>query len=130
MATALFKNPARAALYLLIASFIAHPSVLATTVAASDFNTLAWDYDYVVRTVVKSITYTEKAKPGKRTLPYSLVELDVKEVIVSTPPSPIVLEVRGGKTGEREMHIPGAPKFVVGQDSILFAQGNKTRSFP
>ena len=130
MATALFKKTARAALYLFIASFIAYPSVHATTVVAPDFNTLVRDSDYVVRAVVKSVTYTEKAKPGKRSLPYSLVELQVTEVIVGTPPSPLVLEVLGGRTGDREMHISGAPKFEVGQDSILFVQGNKTQIFP
>ena len=89
MATALFKKITRPALFLFFMGYIVGTCVQATTVVAPDFNTLVRDSDYVVRAVVKSITYTEKAKPGKRTLPYSLVELEVKEVIVGTPPSPL-----------------------------------------
>jgi hypothetical protein len=102
----------------------------ATTVAPPEFAQLVNEADYVVQAVVKSVTMIEKANPGKRTLPYSLVELEVKQVIVGTPPSPLVLEVLGGKIGEREMYIEGAPRFTVGEEAIFFVQGNQTQIFP
>lgn len=114
---------------LALTACIAAP-VGATTVVAPDFNTLVRDSDYVVRAVVKSITTIEKAKPGKRPLPYSLVELEVKEVIIGEPPSPLVLEVLGGRIGARAMFIDGAPRFQEGQESIFFVQGNHTQIFP
>jgi hypothetical protein len=36
----------------------------------------------------------------------------------------------GGKVGEQEFTIEGAPHFVVGQESILFVKGNGRRIIP
>jgi hypothetical protein len=36
----------------------------------------------------------------------------------------------GGKVGDREMAIQGAPKFQVGQEDILFVQGNGRNIYP
>jgi hypothetical protein len=102
----------------------------ATSVAPPEFSQLVNEADFVVRAVVKSVTVVEKANPGKRTLPYSMVELEVKQVIVGTPPSPVILEVLGGKIDGREMYIEGAPRFTVGEEAIFFVQGNRTQIFP
>ena len=71
----------------------------ATTVLPPDFTALVKESDYVVRAVVKSITAVDKAPPGRRPLIYSRIELDVRQVIAGNPPSPVILEVLGGKLG-------------------------------
>jgi hypothetical protein len=114
----------------LLAMLVGLSSLQATTVTPPEFSQLVNEADYVVRAVVKGVTVVEKANPGKRTLPYSMVELEVKQVIVGTPPSPVILEVLGGKVGEREMYIEGAPRFTVGEEAIFFVQGNRTQIFP
>jgi hypothetical protein len=114
----------------LLAMLVGLSSLQATTVTPPEFSQLVNEADYVVRAVVKGVTVVEKANPGKRTLPYSMVELEVKQVIVGTPPSPVILEVLGGKIDGREMYIEGAPRFTVGEEAIFFVQGNRTQIFP
>lgn len=102
-----------------------------TTVAPPDFAELVKESDYVVRAVVKSVTPVEKAAaPGRRPMIFSEIELDVKQVITGRPPDHVVLEVLGGKLGNKEMYISGAPRFEVGQESIFFVQGNGAQIFP
>ncbi|MES1168318.1 MAG: hypothetical protein ABUL61_04015, partial [Oleiharenicola lentus] len=43
---------------------------------------------------------------------------------------PLVLDLVGGRVGDQELMIDGAPKFQVGQDSVLFVRGNGTNFFP
>jgi hypothetical protein len=106
------------------------PVSRATLVAPPDFAELVREADCVVRAVVKSITPEEKAAPGHAPMIYSKVELDVKQVIAGTPANPLILEVLGGKLGDREMYIAGAPRFTVGEESIFFIQGNGVQIFP
>jgi len=81
----------------------------ATTVVPPEFVQLVNESDYIVRAVVKSVT---------------LVELDVREVVAGTPPQPLVLQMLGGRVGEEALMVSGAPQFKVGQEDILFVQGN------
>jgi len=108
------------------------PHARATTVIAQDFDHMVGSSDYIVRAVVKTVTSQWRdnpERPGKRYIG-TLVELDVKEVIKGTPPSPLVLDLVGGRIGDRELTIEGAPKFTVGQESILFVKGNGRQIVP
>jgi hypothetical protein len=82
--------------------------------------------DYIVRAVVKSVTPEWRENPGKPGQRYiaSRVELDIKEAIKGAPPQPLVLDFVGGKIGDKELIVDGAPKLEVGQESILFVRGN------
>jgi hypothetical protein len=104
------------------------PSALATTVKAPEFTDLVNQSDYIVRAVVKS-TVSEYARPGSRKI-VTLVELEVSEVVAGTPPQPLVLRLMGGKVGEEEMILEGAPRFTVGDECILFVQGNGRQIYP
>ena len=118
-----------AALSLLL---VAAPFSRATTVIQPTFDRLVGTADYVVRVKVKSIESAWRdnpAKPGERYIGTN-VTLDVLETISGTPPSPLVLDLVGGKVGQEELTIEGAPKFTVGQESILFVRGNGTVYFP
>ncbi len=120
--------PCLAVLCLLLAA----PFGRATTVIQPTFDRLVGTADYVVRVKVKSIESSWRdntAKPGERYMG-TAVTLDVLETISGTPPSPLVLDLIGGKVGNEELTIEGAPKFVVGQESILFVRGNGQVYFP
>jgi hypothetical protein len=104
--------------------------VRATSVIAPDFDELVGEANYVVRAVVKSAVGEKRVMPDGAKVIFTRVELDVREVVAGTPPSPLVLEVMGGRVGDREMMISGAPRFNVGEESILFVQGNGQQIFP
>lgn len=108
------------------------PWAQATTVIAPDFDELANSADYVVRATVKSMTSEWRPNPDNPKHPYigTRVELEVHEVIKGNPPSPLVLDLVGGRIGDEELTIDGAPKFKVGQESILFIQGNGRQIVP
>jgi len=108
------------------------PAARATTVIAPDFDSMVGSSDYIVRAVVKSVTCEWRANPDQPGHRYigTLVELDVKEVIKGTPPSPLVLSLVGGRMEDRELIVDGAPQFTAGQESILFVQGNGRHFVP
>jgi len=41
-----------------------------------------------------------------------------------------VLDLVGGRVGDKEFKIDGAPRFEVGQESVLFVKGNGRRIIP
>jgi hypothetical protein len=96
---------------------------------APDFNTLVSQADYVVRAVVKSVTPEWREHKGEKFI-VSKIELEVQEVIKGTPPTPLVLDIVGGKIGDEELKVEGAPTFLVGDEDILFVQGNGHQIYP
>lgn len=100
----------------------------ATSVRAPEFSALVNDSDYIVRAKVQSVR-SEFIGPGGRKI-VTWVELEVREIIAGVPPSPLVLRILGGKVGDREMILEGAPRFEVGEESILFVQGNGRQIYP
>lgn len=105
------------------------PPTRATTVEPPTFAALVNESDYIVRAVVKSVRSEWREKNGHRNI-FSLVEVDVLEVISGTPPQPLVLEMLGGRVGEDEMVVQGVPMFAVGQEDILFVRGNGRQFYP
>jgi hypothetical protein len=92
-------------------------------VVPPDFPQLVNESDYIVRAVVKSVTSEWRESQGRRDI-FSFVELEVREVIAGQPPQPLILQMLGGKVGDEEMTVAGAPKFAVGDEDVLFIQGN------
>jgi hypothetical protein len=105
------------------------PVARATTVIAPSFDRMVETSDYIVRVTVRSINSAWRTSTGQRYIG-SQVELDVHEVIKGSPPSPLVLDLVGGRVGDQELTIQGAPRFVVGQEHILFVKGNGRRIIP
>jgi hypothetical protein len=115
-----------------LASLAVLPPARATTIIAPDFEELVNSADYVVRASVKSVRSEWRRSTDDPQQAYiaTLVELEVLEVISGQPPSPLVLDLVGGRVGDKELTVDGAPRFVVGQESILFVRGNGRQIVP
>ena len=106
-----------------LAFLLALATTQGTSVVPPDFEQLVGESDYVVRAVVKSVTAEWRVNQGHRGI-FTLVELDVKEVITGTPPQPLVLVMLGGTVGDDTLTVAGAPQFKVGDEDVLFVHGN------
>jgi hypothetical protein len=103
--------------------------LLATTVEPPSLDSLIGQSDYVVRAVVKSTTPEWREHEGRRYI-RTAVELDVREVIKGAPPSPLVLDLIGGKIGDDELVVEGMPRLQVGEEHVLFVHGKQRRMMP
>jgi hypothetical protein len=101
----------------------------ATTVEPPSFDELVNRSDYVVRATVKTATPEWHETAGKRYISTHL-ELEVSEVVKGTPPSPLALDVLGGRIGDVEFAVSGMPIFQVGDESILFVYGADKKLYP
>ncbi len=108
---------------------LAPATTRATTVIAPDFDSLVKQSDYIVRGVVTSVTSEWRENNGQRFIS-SRVTIDVKETIAGTPPQPLILQMVGGKVGKDTLTIEGAPRFVEGEEHILFVKGNGQTFYP
>lgn len=97
--------------------------MLATTVEAPEFKDLISQADYVVRGVVKSISSEWRETADGRRYIASQVEITVNEVIKGTPPEKVVLQMLGGRVGDDELVVEGAPKLMIGEEDIFFVHG-------
>lgn len=96
---------------------------LATTVEAPEFRELVDRSDFVVRAVVVAVD-AEWREHDNRSYIASRVELEVIDAIKGTPPARVVLEVLGGRVGDDELVVEGAPRFQVGEENLFFVRGN------
>ena len=121
-------HPVAAALALLLSAL----SGSATTVIQPTFRELVSSADYIVRVEVTSVTSAWRTNPAKPSERYigSQIALAVREIIKGTPPKPLVLDVIGGRVGDDELVVEGAPKLVAGDECILFVRGNGQTFFP
>ena len=102
----------------------------ATTVEAPEFKDLLGLADYVVRGVVVSVSSEWRQTKEGRSYIASQIEIEVSDVIRGTPPQKVVLELVGGRVGDDELTIEGAPKFQIGEEDIFFVRGNGQQFYP
>ena len=114
--------------WVLVLAFAAIP-LQATSVVPPQFAELVNKSDYVVRGRVKALSYEDRMSGG-RELIFTKIEIEVLEVIAGTPPESVVLVMLGGKSGDRELVVAGVPQFKVGDEDILFVQGNGRNFYP
>lgn len=107
---------------------VAAPAV-ATTVEPPEFEQLVRGSDYVVRGRVVAVRHELRAREG-RELPFTLVELEVSEVVAGTPPARVVLSLLGGPMADGELVVEGVPRFTVGDEDILFVRDNGVNFHP
>jgi hypothetical protein len=101
----------------------------ATTVEAPEFRELVDTADFVVRGVVVAVDSEWREHEQRRYIATS-VEIAVHEVLRGSPPQPLVLEILGGRVGDDELVVEGAPRFLVGEENIFFVRGNGRTIFP
>lgn len=102
------------------------PSLSGTTIIPPTFDELVGQSDYVVRVVITSVAPERRPSvdhPGS-TYIMSRVAVETREVLKGQPPSPLVLEMLGGKIGDEQLVVQGAPRLAVGEEHILFVRGN------
>ena len=97
----------------------------ATTIEPPEFDSLVEQSPQVVRAVVTAVSAEWRAVPGDaaQRVIKTRITLEVREVIKGTAPGTLVIEALGGRIGDEEMRIEGAPELKVGQESILFLNG-------
>lgn len=115
-------------LFILLWLWTAVPS-RGTTVVPPSFGELVNESDCIVRTQVKRVTSEWREKQGSRRI-YTLVELEVHDVISGTAPQTLILQLLGGRIDDQEMVVDGVPTFAVGQEDILFVRGNGRQFCP
>lgn len=113
-----------------VAGLAASSALWATTVVPPEFPALAQSSDYVVRGRVKSLRNEIRLRDG-RELPFTQIEIEVKEVIAGAPPASVVLTMLGGRTSDGgELTVEGVPQFAVGDEDILFVRDNGRNFYP
>jgi len=95
----------------------------ATTVIPPSFDALVNQSDYIIRSRVKSVSM-EKRPVSQGVKIITRVELEVLELIAGSPPSNVTLELLGGKVGDEELLVEGMPRFIEGDEDILFVRDN------
>ena len=105
------------------------PGLHATTVEPPSFDSLVSQSDYVVRAVVKSATPEWKESDGKRYISTHF-ELTVSEVVKGAPPSPLTLDLLGGRLDGVTFAVAGMPILEVGDDVVLFVYGAEKKLYP
>ena len=101
----------------------------ATSVVPPEFEELVRESDYVVRGRITEVDSAWEERGQSRVI-VTHVQVEVLEVIAGEPPTPLVLTMLGGKVGEKAMVLEGAPTFTVGEEDILFVQGNGRQVSP
>lgn len=123
-------NACRSLLAALALGLMLLPAHLAaTTVEPPDLDSLISQADYVVRAVVKAATPEWRENAGRRYIS-TRVELEVREVIKGAPPSPLVIDLVGGRIGEDELVVEGMPRFYAGDENVLFVHGQQRKMMP
>jgi len=102
---------------------------LATTVIPPDFAELVKDAELIFRGRVIQIKSQWEGDGETRRI-VSYVKFDVLKKLKGSPSTPYELVMLGGTVGTDTLEICGAPKFNVGDESILFVEKNGTQFIP
>ncbi|MBA4137900.1 MAG: hypothetical protein C0518_11330 [Opitutus sp.] len=93
---------------------VASTAAVATTVIPPEFPELVQSSDYIVRGRVKALRNEIRLREG-REVPFTHIEVEVREVIAGAPPASVVLTMLGGRTSDGgELRVEGVPQFTVG----------------
>lgn len=101
----------------------------ATTVDPPDFATLTKNADLIFRGEVSAVNSEWVGEGAQRNI-VTRVTFNVLKALKGNPGSPYVLTMLGGTVGDVTMEVDGAPKFQVGQRSLLFVEGNGFQFVP
>lgn len=93
------------------------------------FGELVNEADYVVQARVVGIE-SRLEQHRAREIIVTYTDLEIIDTIAGKPPAQIRLRQLGGKVGDRQLRVDGAPPMFVGMEAIFFVQGNGRQYFP
>jgi hypothetical protein len=105
------------------------PAARATTVIPPDFKTMVHQAEIIFRGKVTNVR-SEWSGEGSQRCIVTYITFDVLKVLKGTAASPYVLKQLGGTVDDQTMEIDGAPKFAVGDKTLLFVEHNGTQVVP
>lgn len=105
------------------------PPAHGTTVLPPDFDSLVGQAEVIFSGKVTAIR-SEWTGEGSHRRIVSFITFDVLDRLKGNPPSPYVLRVLGGTVDGETMEVSDAPKFTVGESTLLFVQNNGTQFIP
>lgn len=97
--------------------------VSATVIIPPEFEEMVAKSDFVVRGRVTGMESERVVKPGGRKI-FTRVKIEQLETIAGMPPPELILVCLGGRVGDEELIVDGAPIFHVGEESIFFVRRN------
>jgi len=103
--------------------------VQATTVIPPDFNSMVHRAEVIFRGKVTSVR-SEWTGTGSQRCIVSYITFDVLKTLKGKPATPYVLKMLGGTVGDDAMEVSGAPKFALGDETLLFVEHNGTQFIP
>jgi hypothetical protein len=103
--------------------------VQATTVDPPDFASLVKRAEVIFRGQVTGIR-SEWVGAGENRRIVSYVTFNVLKSLKGSPPAPFVLRMLGGTVGDETLEVVGAPKFSIGDKSLLFVEKNGRQFVP
>jgi len=97
----------------------------ATTVIPPEFDSLVEQSPQVVRATITAMSAEWRANPDNpaQRVIKTRITLEVRDTIKGNAPRVMMIEALGGRVGDAEMRIEGAPELKVGQESIFFLNG-------
>jgi hypothetical protein len=114
-------------LCLVIAASLVFPETLEAVVAVDKtFRELVQQADTIV---VGAVVDTQSLQLGDGPI-VTDVYLDISMVLKGRAERRLVLRLLGGKVGDIEVRIEGAPTFRAGQEALLFVRGNFIEMLP
>jgi hypothetical protein len=109
----------RCRIYLLVALSAAFLSgaALATTLARMDLDTLARSTEMIIR--ARCISTSSHWESGSI---WTFAGFAVIETFKGAPPQELRVRLAGGRAGHLETKVQGVPRFVVGEEVVLFVE--------
>ncbi|MFO1451545.1 MAG: hypothetical protein U1F61_25515 [Opitutaceae bacterium] len=106
------------------------PASRATSVIAPTFSELVDRAETVIHGTVTSTRSDWAEQAGFRVIK-SWVSIQLEEPLKGSPgTSTITLEFLGGRVGQSDMNVQGSPRFVAGDEIVVFIQGNGRDACP
>jgi len=103
--------------------------VRATMVIPPDFNSMVHRAEVIFRGKVTDVR-SEWSGEGSQRCIVSYITFDVLKALKGKPASPYVMKMLGGTVADQTMEVSGAPKFAVGDETLLFVEHNGTQFIP
>ena len=119
---------ARRGLHAALAVLVLASHAAAVTPVSKTFSELVSEADLIAVGAVQGTSSSQ--------LPQGIIVTDVTLAILRNLKGPasegstVALRMLGGKVGDRELRIPGAPVFQTGQTVVVFVRGNGVEMFP